>query len=279
MVSLTTFVAEWTNKGIDFDGMYGFQCVDLVQQYNKECLGNPTFSGNAIDIWTTYPKGSYDQIVNTPTNAPQKGDIVIWGSLIGQYGHIDVCISDNNSNNSFTGFDQNWPLGSVCHSQAHTYFAVLGWLRPKTIPAPTTGGVSTITPDETNAIQVLTEAQKTYSQGNLEGTANFLVGQTVELANTQIGLTNAQNENTQLTGQITDLNSQIVTIKQEDVDAGQKELEAEKALAAEQEAHKADVTALQGQLTALQGHSGDLPAPAPVKSNGFFAWLTHLFGG
>jgi hypothetical protein len=34
---------------------------------------------------------------------------------------------------SFTSFDQNWPLNSLCHFQNHNYTGVLGWLHPKSI--------------------------------------------------------------------------------------------------------------------------------------------------
>ncbi len=176
MIPLDDFVHEWDGKGIDFDHAYGFQCVDLVQQYNKECLGFPPFTGNAIDIWTTYPKDSYDQIPNTPQNFPSKGDIVIWGSAIGIFGHIDVCAADGATTGNFTGFDQNWPLGSVCHIQAHTYFGVLGWLHPKDpvvppeTPTPTNGG-DTMNDDQKNALAVLQPLVDNNQFGNLEGAA------------------------------------------------------------------------------------------------------------
>lgn len=172
-MTLDEFIAKWDGKGIDFDGAYGFQCVDLAQQYNKDCLGNPPFSGNAVDIWTTYPKDYYEQIVNTPNNKPQKGDIVIWGRGLGQYGHIDVCARDDASTIAFTGYDQNWPLGSVCHVQSHTYFAVLGWLRPKVaVPTPQSPQEGEImTSDQTNALAVLTTTKQQNGYGNLEATA------------------------------------------------------------------------------------------------------------
>jgi hypothetical protein len=79
------------------------------------------------------------------------GDVVIWGTTIGQYGHIAIC--KEATKDSLTSFDQNWPVNvdsngnglGVCHFQTHNYNGVLGWLRPERLPDnPTT---STNTPE------------------------------------------------------------------------------------------------------------------------------------
>lgn len=125
------FIAKWNGKGIDWDQQFGFQCVDLYRQYVKEVLGFPQSPAvrGAVNVWDTYLPEYFDRIPNTPTGVPQKGDIVIWGTGAGSYGHIAVCVSANTS--SFTSFDQNWPVGSLCHLQNHNYSNVLGWLHPK----------------------------------------------------------------------------------------------------------------------------------------------------
>lgn len=128
-MNLQDFIAKYEGKGIDEDGGYGFQCVDLVNQYVKEVLRLSRWSGNAVDKWTNYPKGDYDRFDNTPSAVPLPGDIIIWGKGAGPYGHIAVVVSANVNN--FVSFDQNWPLGSVCRKVTHTYGNVLGWLRPK----------------------------------------------------------------------------------------------------------------------------------------------------
>ena len=85
------YFAKYINQGIDFDGYFGFQCMDNYQEYNKEVVNGPVVYGNAIDMWTRYPQAFYEKIENTPTNCPVKGDVIIWGSQIGQYGHIAIC--------------------------------------------------------------------------------------------------------------------------------------------------------------------------------------------
>lgn len=125
------FFLKWNNIGCDFDGYYGFQCMDLYQQYNKEVMSGPHLpSPAAADVWNNYPKVLYERISNTPNNFPVKGDVIIWKKAPSlPFGHISVCYSADTSN--FVSFDQNWPVGSTCHFQNHNYTNVQGWLRPK----------------------------------------------------------------------------------------------------------------------------------------------------
>lgn len=114
---------------VDYDGYFGDQCVDLAQVVNR-FYGAPNLTGNAKDIWNTYPQAIYTRIVNGPNNFPNEGDIVIWGSGIGPAGHIAIARKGCTGLNLKT-FDQNFPTGSRCHSVDHNYNSVLGWLRKK----------------------------------------------------------------------------------------------------------------------------------------------------
>jgi len=130
------FKNKYNGQPIDFDGAYGDQCVDLAQQYNKECLNGPFLVGDgAKDIFFTFPASIYECIYNEATNFPSQGDIVIWGTLIGPWGHI--AIFDHGDASSFVSFDQNWPLDSKCHFEGHDYYGVLGWLHPKSLTIST----------------------------------------------------------------------------------------------------------------------------------------------
>ena len=54
---LDEFVKKYENKKVDFDGVYGAQCVDLFRQYVKECLGikndTPEADGGVVDSANT----------------------------------------------------------------------------------------------------------------------------------------------------------------------------------------------------------------------------------
>lgn len=128
------FLAKYQNKSNDFDGYYGAQCFDLFQFYNRDVVGAPFVTGaGAKDIWNTYPKDFYERIDNTPTAYPKKGDVIIWGSAYGPYGHVAVASEDGNpQTDSFTVLSQNDPAGVPSIYKTYTsWVGVLGWIRPK----------------------------------------------------------------------------------------------------------------------------------------------------
>ena len=129
-MTLKEFIKKYDGKLVDWDNAYGAQCVDLYRQYCKEVLEvpqSPPVKG-AKDIWNNYVK-ELVAFKNTPDGVPVEGDIVIWGN--GTYGHVAVFIEGDV--NRFTSFDQNYPDGTLCHKQVHSYSGVLGWLRKRSI--------------------------------------------------------------------------------------------------------------------------------------------------
>ena len=131
------FIKKWNGKGIDFDGAYGDQCMDLMHQYCVEVLGlsdgRILAASAAKDVYLNFANifGNqyFDQIKNTPTGIPQKGDIILWGTGLGPDGHVAIFVGGDA--NKFKSFDQNFPIGSKCHLQDHNYTGLLGWLHPK----------------------------------------------------------------------------------------------------------------------------------------------------
>lgn len=130
-MSLDQFLTKYANKSNDYDGVYGFQCYDLFQFYNRDVVGAPFVTGDAAkDIWETYPRAFYERIGNEPTNYPVRGDVVIWGSGYGIYGHVAICTEADV--NAFTVLSQNDPVGVPSIYKTYTSWkGVLGWLRPK----------------------------------------------------------------------------------------------------------------------------------------------------
>lgn len=138
-----SFVTKWTGKPVDFDGAYGYQCVDLMRRYATDILGlnSELPTGNAYDIFAKTTSSKFLKIYNTPTGIPAKGDIIFWNkaSANGNAGHVAIFISGNTS--SFTSFDQNLCSNSgsgvgTCAPRlvTHDYVSsggVVGWLHPK----------------------------------------------------------------------------------------------------------------------------------------------------
>lgn len=128
------FLTKYANKSNDYDGVYGSQCFDLFQFYNRDVVGAPFVTGaGAKDIWNTYPKDFYERIDNGATNYPKKADVMIWGSAYGPYGHVAICSEDGNpQTDSFTVLSQNDPAGVPSIYKTYSNWkGVLGWLRPK----------------------------------------------------------------------------------------------------------------------------------------------------
>lgn len=140
-MNFDSFIAKWNMRGIDFDGAYANQCMDLMHQYCVEVLGlsdgRILAAPAAKDVWLTnvFGKDKFEAISNTPTGVPQKGDIIFWGTEVGPYGHVAVVVSANVD--SFKSFDQNWSGHQYCEIVTHKYGGtkgVLGWLRYKGKP-------------------------------------------------------------------------------------------------------------------------------------------------
>ncbi len=83
---------EWVRslegQGIDDDGGYGNQCVDLIFAYYRHLVGYRV-AGNGADFsWNDLPEGW----TRTKGGQPQKGDILVYTN--GEYGHVAIYESD-----------------------------------------------------------------------------------------------------------------------------------------------------------------------------------------
>ena len=132
-MTLKEFIKKYNGKHVDYDGVFGAQCMDLMHFYIDEVLmGEPSSAilraSSAKIAYETFDRPDlFEQIDNTPKGVPEEGDIMFWG--IFPYGHVALFVEGDVNN--FTSFDQNYPTGSECHEQNHTYKDVLGWLRFK----------------------------------------------------------------------------------------------------------------------------------------------------
>lgn len=133
------FIKKYKNKTIDYDGVAGVQCVDLVKQYLHDVFGiSPGSWGDAhcyFDEFSAHKELSeyFIKIKNAPDLVPQKGDICVWkaGLNKGGWGHIAIATGEGDTT-YFYSYDQNWsgkhdPVTRVRHNYSH--FA--GVLRPK----------------------------------------------------------------------------------------------------------------------------------------------------
>jgi hypothetical protein len=130
-LTLDEFIEKYLGQPVDFDGVWGGQCVDLYRFYLRDVLGFPQSVpvGGAAEIWDTASAEYFDCILNDPQAVPQKGDIVIWDrNAGGGFGHVAIFLEGDV--NSFISLDENWPTLSKVTKTKHNYKNVIGWLRP-----------------------------------------------------------------------------------------------------------------------------------------------------
>ena len=128
------FINEYNGKSFDYDGVSGVQCVDLIKMYLDKVFGiKPGAWGNAKDYFENFTnlplKNYFTRIANTPDLIPQKGDIVVWGTGLGnKYGHIAIA-TGKGTTSKFYSYDLNWG-GKIVRKVLHNYGGFLGVLRP-----------------------------------------------------------------------------------------------------------------------------------------------------
>lgn len=139
------FKNQWLGQRIDYDHVYGYQCVDLILQYIYECFGlGSGVWGNAIDYWTKTSAPLLTKFNREATSDARQGDIVILNGLPGNpYGHIGIA-TGNITATTVEILEQNGSTGGgsgtggdAIRTRFISRSRVAGILRPIGQPAPT----------------------------------------------------------------------------------------------------------------------------------------------
>lgn len=137
-MNLEEFVKKYKGKKVDFDNVYGAQCVDLFRQYSKECLGIPehtgscSTSGGAKDLFLDYPKMEKEKkyFTRETKKAMIQGDILIWNETeTNKYGHVAIYLGK--LNNSLIVFEQDGFKQDGAKINIRSKNNLLGFLRKK----------------------------------------------------------------------------------------------------------------------------------------------------
>ena len=101
-MNILEFVSKYIGKKVDYDGVYGAQCVDLVRQYIQEVWRipqpEPTGDLGAIAFYTQHYQRivqayNCDRIEYHPGIIPPSGSLVVFNPIpTNQYGHIGICV-------------------------------------------------------------------------------------------------------------------------------------------------------------------------------------------
>lgn len=131
---------DWVKRNlgrkIDYDNVYGVQCVDLIKHYIDNVVDVfPLSIGNAIEYYkkrytSNYLLANFTWIDNTPKFIPKKGDICVFTSKSGK-GHVSIATGEGTTS-YFYSYDQNYPSGKgeAMTKIKHSYKSFLGVLRP-----------------------------------------------------------------------------------------------------------------------------------------------------
>lgn len=151
------WVKSYEGRGIDYDGAYGNQCVDLIKAY-YDYLGVTPVRGNANTYtYNALPDG-WERIQGAE---PQPGDILVYTG--GAYGHVAIYTGNNES------YHQNWG-GSYVQKVSGYDFGSMGYwgvIRPDftdSDSSQTDTSSANVTTDD--AATYTTESDAGYESGN-----------------------------------------------------------------------------------------------------------------
>lgn len=134
-MSTASFTKQWLGKRVDYDGVFAYQCVDLIKQYLRQEHGIKAGAwGNAKDYWLKTNPALLKKFAKVKGKG-KAGDIVILKpTATNKYGHIAIAINDKQmlEQNGSTGSGSGKGKDAIRIRQI-PYDRVYGFLRPKTV--------------------------------------------------------------------------------------------------------------------------------------------------
>lgn len=138
---VVNWAKDLANKGhgVDYDGAYGKQCVDLPNWVLGKFFGKSIW-GNAIDLLTSARQAGYTVISDAPGVNPKAGDLFVMQTYAHIYGHTGIVLEDSDGYTLKT-IEQNvdgnadalivgGPARYVTRRFNQGDGKVIGWIRP-----------------------------------------------------------------------------------------------------------------------------------------------------
>lgn len=141
-MTIDEFINKTVKTGVDYDGAYGAQCVDLFRQYAKDVLEIPKHTGaveGAKDLWLNYQnlqkEMNYFERIRANCN-PKQGDVAVWDGTPGnKYGHVAIVICAWGKENLLVyeqdGTKKPGDEGYGARFKLRSKYRLLGYLRRK----------------------------------------------------------------------------------------------------------------------------------------------------
>jgi len=144
-MTLQDFIGKWQGKPVDFDGVYGAQCVDLVRQFFKDVWqlpNQPESVDGAVDFYFKHynrpiQKQFCECVFFDGAVRPPVGSVVIFKATDkNKHGHIGICVSTDKYGMNI--FEQDGVANEKALAEGRTqkgayisywtYERLLGWL-------------------------------------------------------------------------------------------------------------------------------------------------------
>ncbi len=157
------------NKGVDQDGAWGKQCVDLVSNYASYIfpVNGSRFDysktlgfGNANKLYAGAKEEYFEKILFKDGFVPAMGDVVVWAGRKGRAGHVAIVksadqktmtiVHQNGSSRNTKVFEQT----ITYHSLDKYNGRVIGYLRPRAYKIPITNEEKEIVKKQSKASQI-----------------------------------------------------------------------------------------------------------------------------
>lgn len=137
-MTLGCFVQKYNGKKVDYDGVFGAQCVDLFRQYVLDVLGisehtgSCSTSGGAKDLYLDYNKMPLEKkyFVRITNKSFVPGDVLVWDENgTNKFGHVAIYLGK--LDNDFIVFEQNGIAQDGAKIALRSRERLLGGLRKK----------------------------------------------------------------------------------------------------------------------------------------------------
>src|SRR5581483_11873041 len=106
------WITQQEGQHLDYDKVYGQQCVDFFNYYYQFLTGDNPFAdgfgiSGAKDLWGV-PTTRFTKFADSKSLVPQPGDVLIYGASWGAgSGHVEVCIGSDASGSTLVGENEH----------------------------------------------------------------------------------------------------------------------------------------------------------------------------
>lgn len=133
-MNLAEFINKYDKTKVDYDKIYGSQCVDLFRQYCNDVLliGHTGGVEGAKDLWEKYDDLPKEKLYfEKIKKGVQVGDVAIWGATsTNKYGHVAIVVG-NMPGKDLLIFEQDGFKQDGAKFKVRSIDNLLGYLRFK----------------------------------------------------------------------------------------------------------------------------------------------------